>query len=64
MSIVTLLIALILIGVAFWAVRTLGAAFQIPAPIIAVITVVLVVLVVLWLLQGLGGGALTLPRLR
>lgn len=55
MSILSLLIALILIGLCFWAVRALGGAFGIPAPIIVVIQVVLVILVVLWLLGQLGG---------
>lgn len=54
MSIIGLLVALILIGLVFWAVRALGAAFGIPQPVITVITVVLVIIVVLWLLQSLG----------
>jgi hypothetical protein len=54
MNLVSLLVALILIGLAFWAVRAIGGAFNIPAPVITVITVILVILVVLWLLGALG----------
>lgn len=54
MSIIGLLVALILIGLVFWGVRAIGAAFSIPQPIITVIVVVLVIIVVLWLLQSFG----------
>ena len=54
MSLISLIVALVIIGLAFWVVRTLGGAFGIPAPIVSVIYVVLVVVVVLWLLQALG----------
>jgi hypothetical protein len=54
MSIIALFVALILIGLAFWGVRAICAAFQIPAPIATVIQVVMVVVVVLWLLQTTG----------
>lgn len=55
MSILGLLVALILIGLLFWGVRAISAAFAIPAPITTVIYVVLVIIVVLWLLQSIGG---------
>jgi len=55
MSIIGILVALILIGLLFWGVRAIAAAFAIPQPIVTVIYVVLVILVVLWLLQQLGG---------
>lgn len=55
MSIVSLLVALILVGLLFWAVRAIAAAFGIPQPIVTVVYVVLVIIVVLWLLQSLGG---------
>lgn len=55
MSIIPLIVALIIIGLAFWVVRTLSSAFKIPEPITAVIYVVLVVIVVVWLLQSLTG---------
>lgn len=54
MSLVGLLVALIIIGLVFWAVRAIAGAFAIPAPIVTVIYVVLVFVVVLWLLQSFG----------
>ena len=55
MSILGLLVALILIGLLFWAVRAIAGAFAIPQQIVTVIYVILVIVVVLWLLQSLGG---------
>lgn len=55
MSIVGLLVALILIGLLFWGVRAISAAFSIPPPIVTVIYVVLVIIVVVALLQAFGG---------
>jgi hypothetical protein len=65
MGILQLLVALILIGLLFWGVRTISAALSIPQPIVTVIYVVMVVVIVLWLLQALGGlsGGPVLPRL-
>ena len=54
MDLIGLVVLLILIGLAFWAVRTLGPALSIPPPIITVIYVVMVVLVVVYLLRVLG----------
>jgi hypothetical protein len=54
MTILTLLVALILIGLAFWGTRAICAAFSIPAPIATVVQVLLVVVVVIWLLQATG----------
>lgn len=54
MSIIGFLVALIVIGVLLWAVRTLSAALGIPPPIVTVIYVVMVVLTLLWILQALG----------
>ena len=54
MSIIGLLVALIIIGLVFWAVRAIAGAFAIPSPIVTVVYVVLVIIVVLWLLQSLG----------
>ena len=54
MSIVSLLVVLIIIGLLFWAVRAIAAAFGVPAPIVTVIYVLLVLIVVLWLLQAFG----------
>lgn len=63
MDLIGLLVFLIIIGLAFWAVRTLSGAFGIPAPIVTVIYVVLVIFVVVYLLQILQGGGPVL-RLR
>ncbi len=54
MPIIPLLVALILIGLVFWASRAIAAAFAIPAPIMTVIQVILVVIVVVWLLGAFG----------
>ena len=54
MSIVGLLVALIVIGLVFWAVRAIAGAFAIPPPIITIVYVVLVFIVVFWLLQSFG----------
>ena len=57
MSIVGLLVALIVIGLVFWAVRAIAGAFAIPPPIITIVYIVYVVLVfivVFWLLQSFG----------
>lgn len=54
MTIVGLLVALILIGLLFWAVRAIAGAFSIPPPIVTVIYVILVIIVVLWVLQSFG----------
>jgi len=61
-DLISLLVLLIVVGLLFWAVRALSAAFGIPAPVVTVIYVLLVVFVVLYLLQvlGLQGG----PTLR
>ncbi len=54
MDLISLLVFLIIIGLIFWAVRAIVAAFEIPAPIATVIYVVLVIVAVLYLLQALG----------
>ncbi len=55
MSIMAIIVALVLFGLAFWVVRTLSSAFKIPEPVPAVIYVVLVVIFVVWFLQNLAG---------
>lgn len=55
MDLMSLLVFIIVIGLIFWAVRTLSGAFGIPAPIVSVIYVVLVIFCVMYLLQALGG---------
>jgi hypothetical protein len=54
MTLIGLLVLLIIIGLVFWAVRAISAAFSIPAPIVTVIYVVLVIFVVLYLLSAFG----------
>lgn len=57
MPIVSILVALLVVALLVWAVRTLTPALGIPEPIATVIYVILVVLVVLWLIGLLGGPA-------
>jgi uncharacterized membrane protein YwzB len=54
MGLMELVVALIIIGVAFWAMQQLSGAFGIPAPIVTVIQVIMVIFVIVYLLQGLG----------
>jgi predicted PurR-regulated permease PerM len=49
-----LLVALVVFGLAWWAVRAVLKAFGIGDPIATLVHVVFVVLVVLWLVQRLG----------
>lgn len=53
---ISLVIVLIVIGLAFWILHTLAGTFGIPAPIVTVIDVILVVIVVVYLLSLLSGG--------
>lgn len=55
MDIISLLVALIIIALVFWAVRSLLAAFGIGDPIAAVVYVIMVVFVILWLVGLLTG---------
>ena len=54
MNLIGLLVALIIIGVVFWAVRAICAAFSIPPPIVTVIYVLLVIIVLVWVLNAFG----------
>lgn len=54
MDLISLLVFLIIIGLVFWAIRTLSGTLGIPEPIVTVIYVILVVFVVLYLLQAIG----------
>jgi len=56
MSIIGILVALVIICLLIWAVRSILAAFNIGPPIATLVQVVLVILVVLWLLNALGLG--------
>ena len=50
----TLLVALIIIGLVYWCVHAIAGAFGIPAPIVAVLDVVLVIVFILFLLNLFG----------
>jgi hypothetical protein len=54
MDLISLIVGLVLLGLAFWVIRTLSGAFGIPAPIVTVLQVIVVVFAVLWLLQAFG----------
>ena len=54
MTLISLLVFLIIIGLIFWAVNALSGTFGIPAPITTIIHVVLVIIAVLYLLQAFG----------
>ncbi len=56
----TLLVLLVVLGVVYWAVHRLAAAFGIPAPIVTVVDVVLVIIGVFYVLSIFG----VLDRLR
>ncbi len=55
MSLVSLLVAVVVICLVFWAVTYLTDAFGLDARIKAVILVIMVVMICLWLLGGLTG---------
>ena len=52
--IISLIVGVILLILAFWALRTLAGTFGLPPQIVAVLNVVFVVLFVLWILQIFG----------
>ena len=56
MTLIGILVFLIIIGVAFWAIGELSGALNIPAPIVTVIRVFLVVFIFVYMLQFLGVG--------
>lgn len=62
MTVMGLLVALLIVALILWAVRTLVPALGIPEPIATVVWVIVVVLVVLWLVGLIGGPVLV--RLR
>ena len=55
MNLISLLVGLIVIGLLFWAVRALLAAFGIGDPIATVVYVLMVIMVILWLLGAITG---------
>lgn len=54
MSILGILVALIVIGLVWWAINAIMGAFGIGDPIATIIRVVFVVFVILWLLSEFG----------
>lgn len=54
MDIVSLIVAVIVIGVLWWAVNALAGAFGLPAPIIVVLHVVVVLLALIYFLRTVG----------
>ncbi len=63
MSLIGLLVIIIVLGLAWWAVHRLAGAFGLPAPIVAILDVVLVVVFVIYLLDAFGLTP-SLPRIR
>ncbi len=60
---ISLLVLLIVIGVIFWAARTLMGAFSVPQPIQTVVVVLLVLVALIAVLQAFGLST-GLPTLR
>jgi hypothetical protein len=56
----TVIVALIIMGVLYWAVTKLSAAFGFPPPVVTILQVVIVVIIVLWLLSLVWPGHLML----
>ncbi len=64
MSLISLIVALIIIGLVFWVIRALIGAFSIGEPVGTIIYVLAVVLVVLWLLQAISAGGGDIGHIR
>lgn len=60
MSLIGLLIAVVIVCLAYWAVNAILRAFGVGDPIATIVRVVFVVLVILWIVGQLGYG----PALR
>lgn len=54
MSILSLIVLVILLALAYWAVHRIATAFSLPPPIVAVLDVILVILAVVGLLGWIG----------
>lgn len=63
MNILGLLVVVLLLCLAYWAMRQIMGAFAIPKPIETVVTVLFVVIAVLWIVQALSVSPLV-PRFR
>jgi hypothetical protein len=53
-TLISILLAIIVLGVLYWAIMKLAGVFGIPAPIVTVIQVLLVVVVVIWIVDQSG----------
>ena len=56
MSLLSIVLAIIIVFALIWAVQTLAGSFGIPDPIRGVLLVLIVLLFILWLVSALGGG--------
>lgn len=56
MAILPLLVALVVVCLAWWAVNAILRAFGVGDPIATIVRVVFVVIVILWILSALGVG--------
>jgi len=54
-SLISLLIAILVCGLLYWAVTTILGVLPIPEPFMTVVKVILIVIVCLWLIQILTG---------
>jgi hypothetical protein len=54
LPIVSIIVAVLLLALALWALRTLAPTIGLPAPVVTVLYVLVVCLFVLWLLGALG----------
>lgn len=54
MTLLSLLVAVIVICLVCWCIQQLTAAFNVPAQIRAVLLVLVVIFAILWLLGGIG----------
>ena len=63
MDLIGLVVLLILVGLAFWAVGTLAGPLHLPPPVVVVVQVFLVLVTVLYLVRVLFGRGPVLPGL-
>jgi cytosine/uracil/thiamine/allantoin permease len=56
MSLLSIVLAIIIVFALIWAVQTLAGSFGIPDPIRGVILVLIVLVFIIWLVGALGGG--------
>jgi uncharacterized membrane protein YwzB len=56
MPILSIILAILLVCVLWWAINALAGAFGLPAPVVVVLQVLLVVLFIIYLLSAFGAG--------